>query len=79
MIASDIEVANCRLAENESEWHRATRHSKLFQEANNNGQGALSRWTEGRTAAKWSPEVARNGNIDDRSVALSRVSLVAHM
>jgi len=50
---------HCRLAEIESEWHRAMRPSKLFQEANNNEQVALSRWTEGRTAAKSSPEVAR--------------------
>jgi len=36
---ADIEITNCRLAEIESEWHRATRPSKLFQEANYNEQG----------------------------------------
>ena len=71
MISSDIEVTNCRLSENESELHHATRHSKLFQETNNNEQRDLSRWTEGHTEAKSSPKVARGGNIDDRSVALS--------
>jgi len=29
-----MEIINCRLAEIESEWHRATRPSKLFHEAN---------------------------------------------
>jgi len=39
---ADIEITNCRLAEIESEWHRATRPSKLFQEANYNEQGDVT-------------------------------------
>ena len=39
---ADIEITNCRLADIESEWHRATRPSKLFQEANYNEQGDVT-------------------------------------
>jgi len=77
MTSSDIKITNCRLAEIESEWHRATHPSKLFQEANNNEQGASSCWTEGRAAAKSSPEVAHGGKLDGRSVVLSLVSFIA--
>ena len=36
---SELEVTNCRLAEIESNWHRCSRPSKLFQEACYNEQG----------------------------------------
>ena len=38
---ADLEITNCRLAEIESKWHRASRPSKLFQEANYNEHGDL--------------------------------------
>jgi len=59
--SSDIEITKCKLAEIESEWHRATHPSKLLPEADYNEQGASSCLTDGRAVAKSSPEVARGG------------------